>query len=474
MYNRVMRPSKLQRIETDVVVVGSGPGGATVARGLARAGRKVTLLERGKDYRPWALYGTYPGALIYTDRSALLFTREGLNIIRPLMAGGATSMYCGCSSRPPAWLKEQYGLDLDRFVDETITELKIAPLPPELRGAASTRIAEAAGALGYDWHPLDKFMNPARTPHFDCGAKCMLGCRCGAKWNAAEWIDEAVVAGCEFLTEAKVEALTIENNKVVGVQGRRKGKPFEIHARAVVLAAGGIGSPLLLQRAGLASAGQGIGMDTTVIVYGASRFAERGNGKEPPMTYAWANDQVGYMLSTLIDPWLMYPLITALKGWRYPLTWPRWGNTLGVMIKLKDEVSGHVTTERNISKPFTPKDQAKLNHAAGVARQILIEAGANAASIFITPMRGTHPCATVRVGGLLDHNLQTEIENLYVCDASAFPEALARPTVLTIIGLGKRLVEHLLTRLPPSMIHPAQAAHAPPHHSPPPPQLHPP
>ena len=40
---------------------------------------------------------------------------------------------------------------------------------------------------------------------------------------------------------------------------------------------------------------------------------------------------------------------------------------------------------------------------------------------------------------------QTEIENLYVCDASAFPVSLARPTVLTIIGLGKRLVHHLLT-----------------------------
>lgn len=59
------------------------------------------------------------------------------------------------------------------------------PLPPELRGAASTRLAEAANALGYGWQPLDKFMSPARTRHFDCGAKCMLGCRCGAKWNAA-------------------------------------------------------------------------------------------------------------------------------------------------------------------------------------------------------------------------------------------------------------------------------------------------
>lgn len=441
MSNRSMVISK----QADVVVVGSGPGGATVVRELSRAGRKVILLERGKDYRKWALYGTYLGATTYTDRHALLFTREGLNIIRPLMAGGATSMYCGCASRPPAWLKDKYGIDIERRVDEAIAELCIAPLPPELRGIASTRIAEAANALGYDWEPLPKFMDPSRARRFDCGAKCMLGCRCGAKWNAAEWVDEAVAAGCEFLTEARVDDVLVENKKAVGVRGRLKGRPFEIRGRAVVLAAGGIGSPLILQRTGLHRAGQGIAMDTTLIMYGASRFP--GNGKEPPMTYAWADDEMGYMLSTLVDPWLMYPVITALKGFRYPLTWPRWGNTLGIMIKLKDDVSGSLESERRISKPFTPSDQRKLDHATEVARRILIKAGAEPESIFITPMRGTHPCATVRIGHLLDRDLQTEIENLYVCDASAFPEALDRPTVLTIIGLGKRLSERLAYRL---------------------------
>ena len=432
------------RRQADVVVVGSGPGGATVARGLARAGKTVILLERGKDWRRSALYGTYPGALMYADRNALLFTKEGLNIIRPLMAGGATSMYCGCSARPPAWLKEKYKVDLDRYVDETMQELNIAPLPPELRGAASTRLAEAANALGYDWQPLDKFMSPARTRHFDCGAKCMLGCRCGAKWNAAEWVDDAVTAGCEFLTEARVEEIVVENKKAVGVRARQGDRRLEISASVIILSAGGIGTPPILQRAGLRRAGQGMAMDTTLMMYGASRFP--GNGHEPPMTYAWANDDVGYMLSTLIDPWLNYPIVAGLKGPRYLLTWPRWNNTLGVMIKLKDDVSGVLESERRISKPFTASDQKKLDHAAGVARQILVKAGVDPDSRFLTPMRGTHPCATVRIGDLLDRNLQTEIENLYVCDASAFPESLARPTVLTIIGLGKRLVDHLLTQ----------------------------
>ena len=76
--------------ETDIVVIGTGPGGATVARELARAGKDVILLERGKDERGKFYYGTHLGCLLYCDKMGLLMTKEGLNIVRPLMLGGAT------------------------------------------------------------------------------------------------------------------------------------------------------------------------------------------------------------------------------------------------------------------------------------------------------------------------------------------------------------------------------------------------
>ena len=421
--------------------MGSGPGGATLAREMARAGKRLLLLERGADHRPRSYYGTYLGALLYSDRSSLLFTQEGLNIIRPLMVGGATSMYCGSAAPPPTWLKARYGLDIDLEVSETIQELEIAPLPAGLRGQASTRIAQAAQALGYDWQPLPKFMKPARARDFDCGAKCMLGCRCGAKWSAAEWVDEAVAAGASLHTHAYVERVLVEDGHALGVSGRLGGKPFSARADTVVLAAGGIGTPRILQASGFPQAGQGMAMDTTVMVYGFVK--EQGIGHEPPMTWAWENQEAGYMLSTLIDPWLLYPLINALKGLRYALTWPKWDNTLGVMIKLKDEVSGGVFPDGKISKPLTENDRACLKEAEALSRRILVEAGARQEEIFMTPLRGTHPSGTVRLGDMLDENLQAEISGLYVCDASVFPEALARPTVLTIIGLAKRLSKHL-------------------------------
>ncbi|HSN73864.1 MAG TPA: FAD-dependent oxidoreductase [Anaerolineae bacterium] len=430
-------------LQSDVIVVGSGPGGATLARALAQRGRRVLLLERGIDYRPASYYGTYLGALIYADRRSLLFTKEGLNIVRPLMVGGATSMYCGCAAPPPDWLASRYGVDIAEEVSATVEELEIAPLPAELRGEASARLAQAAQARGYYFQPQLKFMRPARGVRFErrCGARCMLGCRCGAKWNAAEWVDEAVAAGADLRTRARVDRVLIEDGHAVGVEGRLAGQPFSAKAATVVLAAGGIGSPRILHKSGLRQAGDGMTMDATVMVYGLVK--ERGIGNEPPMTWSWENLEVGYMLSTLIDPWLLYPIITALKGPRYPLSWPRWDNVLGVMIKLKDEVSGGVFANGRISKPLTSGDRARLQIAEAACREILVEAGAAPDTIFMTPLRGTHPSGTVRIGDMVDTTLQTEVAGLYVCDASVFPEALGRPTVLTIIGLAKRLARQL-------------------------------
>ncbi len=434
--------------ETDVVVVGSGPGGATVARQLSRAGKKVILLERGKDHRGKFYYGTHFGCLLYCDKMGLLMTKEGLNIIRPLMVGGATNLFCGCASRPPAWPKEKYKVDIDDQVSETIEELKIAPLPSHLMGSASKRVMEAANELGYNFEPQAKFMDSSRT-QFNCGAKCMLGCRCGAKWSASEFVDDAVAAGCELMTEAKVTDVMIDHGQAIGVRGKLGGKdPFEVYANTVVISAGGIGSPILLQHSGLFDAGKGMTMDPTVMVYGVANC--RGNSVDPPMTISWCDDDNGYMLSTLIDPWLLYPMIMSLKGPKYPLTAVHYRNTIGMMIKVKDEIAGGITMEGKISKPMTERDQQRLNHASIVCRKILLKAGCDSESIFVTPLRGTHPSGTVRIGEMLDTNLQTEVEGLYVCDASTFPEALDRPTVLTIIGLGKRLAQHLLTKKAPA------------------------
>ena len=388
------------------------------------------------------------GAIWYSDSFSLLFTEEGLNIIAPLMVGGATGMYAGCAAKPPEWLKTDYNIDTETQVRETIEELNIQPLPEHLRGDASTRIAQAAQGLGYEWFPQPKFIFPERCKDqnktFKCQASCLLGCRCGAKWNAAEWVDEAIANGTRLKKGFRVHRVLIEGGHAIGVAGSVKGRKFTASAETIILAAGGIGSPRILQHSGLNAAGVGMTMDTTVMIYGASR--EKGTGREPPMTWSWENPEAGYMLSTLTDPWLLYPLAAIRKGIGPALGWLQWHKMLGVMIKLKDDISGGIYPDGKIRKPMTAGDNERLNHAYEVCKKILISAGAKKSSIFMRPFIGTHPSGTVRIGEMLDTNLQTEIQGLYVYDASVFPEALDRPTVLTIIALAKRLAKHLIDK----------------------------
>jgi hypothetical protein len=78
-------------------------------------------------------------------------------------------------------------------------------------------------------------------------------------------------------------------------------------------------------------------MDTTVMIYGVS--PEKGTGKEPPMTWCWENPAVGYMLSTLTDPWLMYPLAAVRKGIGPALRWLQWNNRISSLVLIpKSEI----------------------------------------------------------------------------------------------------------------------------------------
>jgi len=434
------------RKQAEFVVVGSGPGGATAALELARAGKKVILLEKGQDHRGKWYYGTHLGCMLYCDRGGFLMTREGLRIVCGTMTGGSTNLFCGCASPPPPWLKKRYKVDLDADVEAITQELGIAPLPRSLWGRATQRVQEAAGELGAQWEPQPKFMNVSRGAPFDCGSKCMLGCRCGSKWTANEYLDEAVRQGCELITGARVTEILIGNGAAAGVLATLAANSGSVRVEAgtVILSAGGIGTPIILQHSGVPEAGRGMTMDTTFIVYGESR--EEGMALDPPMAVSWCDDDNGYMLSTLMEPWLLYDVNLAVHGPRNPLRLLRYGRTMGLMIKLKDEISGGISMEGKISKPLTEQDQGRLNHAANLCRKVLVRAGCKPDSIFMSPQMGTHPSGTVRIAELLTTQLETPVRNLYVSDASCFPEALDRPTVLTLIALSRRLVRHLLAR----------------------------
>lgn len=425
--------------EAQNIVVGTGPGGATVARELSRRGEGVLILEKGRFHR---FKGNHISALFYTDRMGFFYTEEGLNIIRGIGVGGSSILYCGCSADPPEWLKTKYHLDIEREAEETKKELNVKPLDEKYLGEGSRRIMESALGLGLKWEPVPKFMDPSRCRRgFSCSSSCMTGCSCGAKWTSEEWVREAVNNGAKILTSAEVDSLIVRSGECLGVKGYISGKYFEARAERVFLCAGGIGTAIILQKSGFPSAGQNFSIDPTIIVYGRQNYL-RGNFYDPPMSVgSYEFEKDGFMLASLTDTWLTFPIQAFSKGILKAIKAFYKRNVLGIMVKTKDELAGSINVLGEVSKPLTDGDRRRMNYGATVAREILINAGCHPSTIFISPVRGTHPQGTARLGELVDENGRLRgFKNCFVLDASVIPEALARPMVLTIISMAKRAV----------------------------------
>lgn len=72
-----MGQKKPTQKEYDVITVGTGPSGATVAAQMAKCGKSVLILEKGRWHPKWML-GKQIASLPLFDKFGLLSTREGM------------------------------------------------------------------------------------------------------------------------------------------------------------------------------------------------------------------------------------------------------------------------------------------------------------------------------------------------------------------------------------------------------------
>ena len=428
------------KMEADAVVVGTGPGGASVGRELTKAGKRVVFVDRGPQPKR---IGNQISLAKYMERAGFVYSEEGLNVVRALATGGSTLVYTGTATRPPDWLKEKYGVDIEYEVNEAEEELKITTLPDELLGSAGLRLMSSANELGYDWEPFKKFIDPEKCKP-DC-SDCILGCKLGAKWTAGDYIAEAVEQGAILLKRVRVREVITDNGNAIGVRGLNSSQtPVEVRAKWVIIASGGMGTPVILQRSGIPEAGQGFFCDPLRMIYGVPRDKGKGTATAPQMSVGtFEHLEEGFLLSPLIEPTLMFAMSVGLRNPSFLPKMRNYNSVLGIMVKIRDDMGGRVSLDGSFSKPLSYDDRLKLDKGTRIAERILEKAGCNSTDIFYSVDRAAHPGGTARIGHVVDENLKTKIENLYVCDTSVIPEPWGLPPVLTCIGLGKRLARRL-------------------------------
>lgn len=424
-----------------VIVVGSGAGGAAVAQKL-QGKFQVTILEEGREFRPFsinlsALEKLKKTGMFFDEREIqLLFpsmkvrkTEDRMVMVNGIGLGGTTTLSAGNALRIDGELKA-LGIDLEEEFQELYKKISITYDHKDKWRDASKKLFGICEEMGLCPNPIPKLGDYSRCT--SCG-RCVLGCSYGAKWDSREFVKEAVDKGAKLVTGCKVNKVVIENGRVKGVLAQKNMKSDFIPGDYVILAAGGFGTPVILENSGIECENR-LFVDPVLCV--AAEQKESLQNRELSMPFAVQMEH--YILSPYFDHLSFF----FNKKWKYPAA-----NTLSLMIKLADSCAGGVKG-KIIRKTLTDFDKENLQEGVELCKKILEGYGVKREDMFLGTINAGHP------GGMLPltereaenfHNPKLP-ENLYVADGTLFPKSLGNPPILTIMAMALRVGGLLLER----------------------------
>jgi len=259
--------------EADVVVVGSGPAGAAVARECALAGAEVLVLEEGHEARPedFVPSGFTSMGRLYRDMgTSVAFGPAVIPYLQGRAVGGTSVVNGSICWKLPRDVHAAWALREPRLADalpfEAISQaedlvearLNVKPTDPAVAGPKNLLLAKGAAALGLEHRPIRR--NVAGCVG---SGRCLQGCPKGARLSVDRtFLADAVQRGARIFGGVTVRAVSLDGGRAVGVVGRAAGGGRVVvrARRAVVLAASAIQTPVLLRASGLTRGPVGDGL----------------------------------------------------------------------------------------------------------------------------------------------------------------------------------------------------------------------
>jgi choline dehydrogenase-like flavoprotein len=501
-----------QHRSADVIVIGSGAGGAVAAARLAEAGFDVAMVEGGG----WHTRSDFTEDDVgLADRllaeAGLRATDDGsVTLVQGETAGGSTTVNWMIMLRTPDFVLEQWGreagvtgmspAEMAPVFDEIERDVHAALVPDEAHSANNRLLLDGARALG--WRARGGRINAKGCVR--CGF-CTVGCRHDAKQSAlVTWIPRALAAGAVLHTDARVTRIELrERDTGRGLPPRKRvhaevraaagaTRALTIDAPIVIVAAGAVGTPVILERSGLGGGGVGhflrlhpVAMTTGV--YDRDIAASTG----VPLTTVcdehlqWEGTDYGFWIET-----------PPMPAWFTAAVIPEFGpahaarmrdfNRLGTLIGLTRDgadrlrSSGRVTVDRrgqtSIRWRLLPEDARRVRASIGAMAQLHFAAGARevftghavprvarsareVASLMEAPIGpnqlplfSAHVNGSCRMGtdprrsGATPDGQRHGVRGLYISDGSLLPTALGVNPQETIMAVARVLTDRIIAR----------------------------
>ncbi|MCP2636314.1 GMC family oxidoreductase N-terminal domain-containing protein [Microbacterium sp. HD4P20] len=493
-----------------IVVVGAGGSGIPLAARLGALGHAVTLLEAGPLRaalgdseaehgleHAWTVREGLPGGALTWTYDAELFTGRPWRIARGRLLGGSTSVNGAYFQRPhpddfagwaavagPEWsydacLPALRRLESDRDFGGDAVHGTTGPMPVERTGG-SERVTSAF---------LDAALATGARPETDknaggpSGAGLLPRNAVGpARWGVARAYESLLAAASvEIRAGALVRRIVFRGDAAVGVDVAVGAETSFIGADEVIVSAGAVETPRLLQRSGI---GDASALPPDVRLVADSRGVGRGLSDHPALDIAWEprpgvvsaelhaawtaawNAPAGEVADAGVELLLAAKPTAAILSGRATAVGP-----LDLRITLAEPLArGRVTAEL-ISYDYLSRgeDVAALRAATRAAARMLRSepmrgvvasdavpewvdsvAHHDAAEQWIRSALGTalHSCGTARMGDGDDPDAVTDAHGrvhgatgLRVADASLLPAVPSRGTALTAVFVGERVAE---------------------------------
>jgi choline dehydrogenase-like flavoprotein len=480
-------------VHADVCVIGSGAGGAPVAKELAEGGMRVVVLEEGGHVTTDQLTARPRDMLtrLYRDGGQMA-TVGAPPIVLPVgrAIGGTTLVNSGTCFRTPepvmhSW-RHDLGLEhlgpgsLDRFYDQVERELGVAAVRPDLAGRNALVAKRGADALGWSGGFVRRNARGCQG-----SGVCAFGCPTGAKQHVGvTYMPKAWAAGATTFTGVRARRVTLRGGRARGVEALTAGGGrLWIVADAVVVAAGTLQTPGILSASGIAAEalGRHLSVHPATAVW-ALMDEEVDMARGVPQSYyvdEFADE--GIMLEGIAGPPDYVAMAVPFAGPRHRELMLRYRNMAQFGLMVSDRSRGWISGSRLARWAGRPvvrydlgaADAAKVKQGVLRLAEMFWAAGARTvvtpigrarelrggdsgplARLDIRPgelkLMGFHPLGTARAAarrdaGVVDANLRVHgVGGLYVSDGSVVPSALGVNPQLTIMALATRLAHHIL------------------------------